>query len=61
MQLLEVSPDSSASSAVPFFSSNDTPSQSEKLAVLVSTGKSKEAIGVHFTHDQVKRLSEKRC
>ena len=33
--------------------------QREKLAVLVSTGKSKEAIGVQLTHDQVKRLSDK--
>ena len=59
MQLLEASPDSSTPSAVPLVSSNDTPSQREKLAVLVSTGKSKEAIGVQLTHDQVKRLSEK--
>ena len=56
MQLLEASPDSSTPSAVPLVSSNDTPSQREKLAVLVSTGKSKEAIGVLLTHDQVKRL-----
>ena len=31
----------------------------EKLAIFVSTGKSKEAIGVQLTHDQVKRLSDK--
>ena len=30
----------------------------EQLAVLVSTGKAKEAIGVQLTHDQVKRLSD---
>ena len=59
MQLLEASPDSSTPSAVPLVSSIDTPSQREKLAALVSTGKSKEAIGVQLTHDQVKRLSEK--
>ena len=29
------------------------------MAVLVSTGKSKEAIGVQLTHDQVKRLTDK--
>jgi len=29
------------------------------LAVLVSTGKAKEAIGVQLTHEQVKRLSDK--
>ena len=38
---------------------NDTPAEREKLAVLVSTGKCKEAIGVQLTHDQVKRLTEK--
>ena len=59
MQLLEASPDSSPPSAVPLVSSNDTPAHREKLAVLVSTGKAKEAIGVQLTHDQVKRLSEK--
>ena len=46
MQMLEASPDSSTPSAVPLVSSNDTPAQRERLAVLVSTGKSKEAIGV---------------
>ena len=40
-------------------SANDIPSKREKLAVLVSTGKAKEAIGVQLTHDQVKRLSDK--
>ena len=34
------------------------PAQLEKLAVLISTGKSKKAIGVQLTHDQVKRLSD---
>ena len=29
------------------------------LAVLVSTGKAQEAIGVQLTHEQVKRLSDK--
>ena len=37
----------------------DIPALREKLAVLVSTGKAKEAIGVQLTHEQVKRLSEK--
>ena len=59
MEVLEASPDSSTPSAVPLVSSNDTPSQREKLAILVSTGKSKEAVGVLLTHDRVKRLSEK--
>ena len=53
MQVLEASPDSSTPSA------NDTPAQRERLAVLVSTGKSKEAIGVQLTHEHVKRLSDK--
>ena len=38
---------------------NDIPAKREKLAILVSTGKSKEAIGVQLTHEQVKRLSDK--
>ena len=38
---------------------NNTSAQLEKLVVLVSTGKCKEAIGVQLTHDQVKRLTEK--
>ena len=38
---------------------NSTSAQRQKLAVLVSTGKCKEAIGVQLTHDQVKRLTEK--
>ena len=38
---------------------NDIPAKREKLAVLVSTGKAKEVVGVQLTHDQVKRLSDK--
>ena len=37
----------------------DIPALREQLAVLVSTVKAKEAIGVQLTHEQVKRLSEK--
>jgi len=37
----------------------DIPALRENLAVLVSTGKAKEAIGVQFTHEQVKRLSDR--
>ena len=37
----------------------DTPSLREQLAVLVSTGKASEGIGVQLTHKQVKRLSDK--
>ena len=38
---------------------NDIPAKREKLAVLVSTGKAKEVVGVQLTHEQVKRLSDK--
>jgi len=37
----------------------DIPTLREQLAVLVSTGKAEEAIGVQLTHEQVKRLSDK--
>ena len=37
----------------------DIPALREQLAVLVSTGKAKDAIGVQLTHEQVKRLSNK--
>jgi len=37
----------------------DIPALREQMAVLVSTGKAKEAIGVQLTHEQVKRLSDK--
>ena len=35
------------------------PDLREQLAILVSTGKCKEAIGVNLTHEQVRRLDEK--
>ena len=38
---------------------NDIPAKREKLAILVSTGKAKEVVGVNLTHEQVKRLSDK--
>ena len=37
----------------------DIPAMREQLAILVSTGKAKEAIGKQLTHDEVKRLTEK--
>ena len=46
-------------SLVPFTNDDNIPAKCEKLSVLVSTEKSKEAIGVQRTHDQVKRLSDK--
>ena len=61
MQLLEAQPEESTSATSLVLLTNDDqiPAQREKLAILVSTGKSKEAIGVQLTHDQVKRLSDK--
>ena len=55
MNLLEAEPTSSPA-AVP---GPDIPAHREQLAILVSTGKCKEAIGVNLTHDQVKRLDDK--
>ena len=63
MQLLEATPDTAAPTGIVNLGftpdANDIPAKREKLAILVSTGKSKEAIGVQLTHEQVKRLSDK--
>ena len=63
IQLLEASPDTAAPTGVVNLGltpdANDIPAKCEKLAILVSIGKSKEAIGVKLTHEQVKRLSDK--
>ena len=59
MQLLEAQPLDTTSATAMVSLDDQIPAQREKLAVLVSTGKSKEAIGVQLTHDQVKRLSDK--
>ena len=53
--LLEAEP-ASLPAAIP---GPDIPSLPEQLAILVSTGKCKEAIGVNLTHDQVKRFDDK--
>ena len=62
-QLLEATPDTAAPTGIVNFGftpdANDIPAKREKPAILVSTGKSKEAIGVQLTHEQVKRLSDK--
>ena len=58
MNLLEVEP-TSATLMVSGGLTADIRSLLEQLAVMVSTGKAKEAIGVQLTHDQVKRLSDK--
>ena len=57
MQLLESQPvDTTSSNPLVSLTNDDNiPAQREKLAIVVSTGKSKEAIGVQLTHDQVKR------
>ena len=54
MNLLEAEP---APSALP--PAADIPALREQLAILVSTGKCKEAIGVNLTHEQVRPLDEK--
>ena len=60
MNLLEVEPSSGPVGVVPDFAvpGPDIPSLREQLAVLVSTGKAKETIGVQLTHEHVKRLSD---
>ena len=55
MNLLEAEP-APAASALP---AADIPALREQLAILVSTGKCKEAIGVNLTHEQVRQLGEK--
>ena len=62
MQLLESQPEDTTTSPdtlVSVTNDDNIAAQREKLAVLVSTGKSKEAIGVQLTHEQVKRLTDK--
>ena len=61
MQMLEATPDTGPASGLTSLvtPSNDIPAKREKLAILVSTGKAKEAIGVQLTHEQVKRMSDK--
>ena len=62
MNLLEVEPLSeSEGGVVPALTAPgpDIPALRAQLAVLVSTGEAKEAIGVQLTHKQVKRLSDK--
>ena len=55
MKLLESEPTPAALPAA------NIPELREQLAILVSTSKCKEAIGVSLTHEQVRRLDEKRC
>ena len=57
MNLLEAEPAPAA--LPPALPSIDIPALREQLAILVSTGKCKEAIGVNLTHEQVRRLEDK--
>ena len=54
MNLLEAEPAAALPAPGP-----DIPALREQLAILVSTGKCKEAIGVNLTHEQVRRLDDK--
>ena len=54
MNLLEAEPAAALPSAGP-----DIPALREDLAILVSSGRCKESIGVNLTHEQVKRLDDK--
>ncbi|KAL9962154.1 hypothetical protein ACROYT_G031233 [Oculina patagonica] len=58
MELLGAEPESTES-AMASIQGPDIPALREQLAILVSTGKAKEAIGVQLTHEQVKRLTDK--
>ena len=57
MELLEIE-STNAPAALPM-AGPDIPTLREHLAILVCTGKCKEAIGVCLSHDQVKRLDDK--
>ena len=57
MNLLEAKPAPEALPAA--LPAANIPALREQLAILVSTGKCKEAIGVNLTHEQVRRLEDK--
>ena len=59
MNLLESEPSSSSDSGAITQPGPDMPALREHLAILVSTGKTQEAIGKQLTHEEVKRVSEK--
>ena len=59
MNLLEAEPSSKPEADVVSVPGPDIPALHEHLAILLSTGKSKEAIGVHLAHEEVKRLTDK--
>ena len=57
MNLLEVEPAALHAAALPD-PGPDIPALRERLAILVSEGKCKPAIGVNLTHEQVRRLED---
>ena len=62
MQLLEAEPGTAPPAGLTDLVTpgvSDIPANREQLAILVSTGKTKEVIGVQLTHEQVKRLTDK--
>ena len=59
LEFLEAEPTPESLGLASLAPGNDIPAKREELAVLVSTGKAKEVVGVQLTHDQVKRLSDK--
>ena len=60
MQMLEAASDISKPSDIPVsIQANNVPEQCQKLAVPVSTGKTKEALGTQLAQEHVKRLSDK--
>ena len=61
LNIQEAEPSSGGGGIVPILTNTGPgiPALREQLAVLVSTGKAIEAIGVSHTHEQVKRLSDK--
>ena len=59
IELLEAEPAPDSLGLASLAPGNDIPAKREKLAILVSTGKAKEVVGVQLTHDQVKHLSDK--
>ena len=58
MNLLEAEPAAALPAALPT-AGRDIPALREQLAILVSTGKCREAIGVNLTQEQVRRLDDK--
>ena len=55
MDILEIEATNAPTAVLPI----DIPALREELATLVCTGKCKEAIGVSFSQDEVKRLNDK--